>query len=101
MLYEISDDYLEEMIATVRVNRTPTSETEVHDLIQTALNDLSRQGAKTIDPSDPLIKMAVKYYCRANYGYDDGAARDRFQTAYDSLSASISLDFNYKAGDAE
>ena len=99
MLFNISDDYLDEMIANVRVNRTATSETEVLDLIQAALNDISRQGVENIDPCDPLIKMLVRYYCRANYGYDSGEARQRFQQAYDSLSQAVALDFNYREGD--
>lgn len=98
MLFNISDDYLDEMIANVRVNRTPTAEAEVLDLIQAALNDISRQGVEVIDINDPLIKMLVRYYCRANYGYDSGEARERFQHAYDSLSQAVALDFNYRQG---
>lgn len=98
MIFNISDDYLDEMIVNVRVNRTPISETEVLDLIQAALNDLIRQGVKVINPSDPLIKMLVRYYCRAHYGYDSGDARERFQQAYDDLSRAVALDFDYKQG---
>ena len=99
-MYNITDDYLNEMIMALRVNRTATSEAEVYDLIQAALADIGRQGAITINPTDPLIKHAVRLYCRANYGYDSGAERDRFQTAYEGLSASIALDYDYKDGDA-
>ena len=101
MFYQITDDYLDEMIINVRVNRTPTSEAEVLDLIQAALNDICRQGVEIVDPNDPLIKMAVRYYCRANYGYDSGEVRARFQEAYDGLSKSIALDFGYKHGGDE
>lgn len=98
MLYEITQEYLDEVTRAVRVNQTPGSNEELLDLIQAALNDLGRQGAVLIHPNDPLIKRAVKLYCKAHYGYD---VKPEFQAAYESLSAGIALDYDYKAGDAE
>ena len=95
MLYEITQEYLDEITRAVRVNQTPESNEELLGLIQTALNDLGRQGAVLIHPSDPMVKQAVKLYCKAHYGYDD---RPDFREAYENISAGIAL---YKAGDQE
>ena len=95
MLYEITQEYLGEIARAVRVNQTIDTNEELIDLIQTALNDLSRQGAVLIHPNDPLVKRAVKLYCKAHYGYDD---RPDFREAYENLSAGIALQ---KAGDQE
>ena len=94
----VKAEYLAEITRAVRVKQTPTSDEELTLLIEAALKDLSRQGAVLIDPDDPLVKLAVKHYCRAHYGYDDNT--ERFQEAYESLSAGIALDYEYKGGDA-
>lgn len=94
----ITAEYLAEMTRAVRVKQTETSDEELTGLIHAALADLSRQGAVLIDPNDALIKMAVKMYCRAHYGYDDNT--ERFESAYEALSAGIALDYEYKGGDA-
>lgn len=100
MACNISDSYLSEMIRAVRVQETETSKEEVKRLIQTALKDLSRQGAVLVDPDDPLIKNAVVLYCRGNYGYDSAEVKAAFQKSYENASASIALDYEYKGGDA-
>lgn len=93
----ISAEYLAEITRAVRVKQTATSDEELTGLIETALRDLSRQGAVLINPTDPLVKQAVKFYCKAHYGYDQQPA---FREAYDNLSAGIALDYEYKDGDA-
>jgi hypothetical protein len=41
---------------------------ELQGLIDAAKQDLRRRGIKAAD-NDPLIKQAVKMYCKANFGY--------------------------------
>ena len=95
-MFEITSDYLEEMTHAVRVKQTHISDAELTDLIQAALYDISRQGAEVVKPEDPLVKMAVRLYCKAHYGYDSPDQQARFLTAYEELSKGIALQ---KAGD--
>lgn len=44
--------------------------------------------------SDPLIKQAVKLYCKGNFGYG-GDDAERFQKSYESLANSLSLCGDY------
>lgn len=55
--------------------------------------DLRRRGIKAAD-NDPLIKQAVKMYCKANFGYG-GSDADKFQKSYESLAVSLSLSGEY------
>lgn len=90
---EISQEFIEEMLDALRVSQTEESEAEVSSLCQVALADLRRQGVDVIDIDDPLIKQAVKLYCKAHYGYDNNT--ERFDAAYVSLSAAMSLCGDY------
>lgn len=94
----ITDDYISEMIAAVRVSETDTSIQEVTDLIQAAVVDLVRQGVDTVNLDEPSTKQAIKLYVKGYYGYDDGS---RFQTAYEKLSAAMSLSSDYEGGDPD
>lgn len=89
----ISAAYISEMCRAVRVSETETSTEEITGLIEAAAADLSRQGVDTIDLDDPLTKQAVKLYCKAHYGYDNNT--ERFDSAYVSLSAAMSLCGDY------
>lgn len=88
----IENQYLLEMLQAVRVNDTETTRQEVTDLIKAAAVDLNRQGVKTVELEEPLTKQAVKLYVKSHYGYDDGG---RFLTAYEALSAAMSLSGDY------
>ena len=90
---EISQEFIEEMLDALRVSQTEESEAEVTSLCQVALADLRRQGVDVIDIDDPLTKQAVKLYCKAHYGYDNNT--ERFDAAYVSLSAAMSLCGDY------
>ena len=89
----VSAAYISEMCRAVRVSETETSTKEITELIEAAAADLSRQGVDTIDLDDPLTKQAVKLYCKAHYGYDNNT--ERFDAAYVSLSAAMSLCGDY------
>lgn len=95
----VENEYLLEMIRSVRVADTEVSRQEVTDLILAAAVDLNRQGVKNVDLDEPLTKQAVKLYCKGNYGYDEGG---RFQKAYEALSAAMALSGDYdEDGDAD
>lgn len=89
----ISTEYIEEMLHALRISNTEASSSEVEDLISAAVADLGRQGVKSIDLDDPLTKQAIKLYCKAHYGYDKDM--ERFEAAYVSLSAAMSLCGDY------
>ena len=96
---EIDEQTLEELSHVVRVNRTAKTDEELGEHYQAALLDMSRQGIRMLDVSDPLIWQAVKLYTKAYYGYD--ANTERFLEAYEKLSASISLcgEYSQEGGD--
>lgn len=67
---------------------------ELTDLIAACKADLRKHGVVKISESDPLIKQAVKMYCKANFGYG-GSDADKFQKSYESLANSLSLCGDY------
>ena len=67
---------------------------EVADLIAACKADLRKHGVVKISESDPLIKQAVKLYCKGNFGYG-GDDAERFQKSYESLANSLSLCGDY------
>ena len=55
---------------------------EIEDLIQAALYDLKTNGVNALDmQTDPLVKQAVKTYCRAHF--HSPADYDRLLAAYE------------------
>lgn len=77
-----------------RATRTVSNEMdeELKDLIAAALSDMRRTGVREslLDPSslDPLPKMAVILYAKANYGYDNAEA-ERFMASYRQTVADL------------
>lgn len=65
------------------LRRTGTSafDTDIAELIEAAKNDLRIAGV-TVDEDDPLIKMAIKTYCKAHFGETDEFInlRDSYET---------------------
>ena len=70
---------------------------ELSQLAEACRLDLLNSGVRNPDSSDPLIKQAVKLYCKAQFGYDDAA--ERFSRAYEALKASLSLSGEYNKED--
>lgn len=62
---------------------------EIEQTIQSALLDLKVAGVVKADPSDALIKQAVKLYCKAQFGYDAESAK--YETAYEHLKTALAL----------
>jgi hypothetical protein len=73
-----------------------TLDTELNDLIASALLDLKISGVNSfaIDETDPLIKRAIVLYCKTHFGYNNPDA-ERFGKSYDLLKAHLSMSGDY------
>lgn len=72
-------------------------DTEIQDLIDAAVADLTLSGVsptKAQDSLDPLIKRAVITYCRAHFDYADKSA-DRLLQSYGMLKMHLSMAGDY------
>lgn len=63
---------------------------EITDLIESAKSDLKISGVKNVREEDPLIRRAIKTYCKANFGLDNKDS-EKYQKSYDSLKIHLSL----------
>lgn len=74
-------------------------EGEIKDLIESARLDLIQSGvSQTIvekEEVDPLIKRAIIFYAKANYGLDNPNA-ERFRESYESLRNHLSQAGDYR-----
>lgn len=71
---------------------------DISDLIEEARHDLMLSGISSIkanDVEDPLIKRAIKTYCKAEFTSDDKKA-ERFHSSYNMLKNHLTLDGDYK-----
>ena len=71
---------------------------EIEDLIESARLDLQISGVskeKANNDNDPLIKRAIIFYAKANYGLDNPDS-DRFQDSYEMLKQHLSLAGDYR-----
>lgn len=63
-------------------------DSEIEDLIQAALYDLSSNGVLALElTTDPLILQAVKTYCRAHF--HSPADYDRLLAAYEEMKGHL------------
>ena len=74
-------------------------DSEVDGLIAAARSDLKVSGvsataADAVDP-EPLVKMAITVYCKANFGLDNPDS-EKFMASYLSLETALSLSDEYK-----
>lgn len=72
---------------------------EIEDLIASALKDLEKAGIKKLDPNDPLIRQAVATYVKANFGQPDNYAE--LKAAYDEQKGSLQTYSEYKEQEAD
>jgi len=85
------------------------TDTEVTDLIKSAILDLRRLGVivpQEVEPSytgdvDALLERAILLYCKANYGYNSDS--EKFRSAYEHLASALSLcsDYNTEVNDEQ
>lgn len=67
---------------------------EFKELIAEAREDLKSAGIIETDNDDnPLIKKAIKLYCRLNFGQPDDY--DKLKLAYDELKAQLQMSDGY------
>ena len=78
---------------------TTSRDTEIRQVIDSCLIDLSMGGVKRISDSDPAIQQAIKLYLKAQFGYDANASQ--FDMAYEHLKAALALcgDYNQEDND--
>lgn len=94
----ISQEWVEEIKGDLRAKSSGADE-EIKGLIGACLKDLEIAGVYVTDAEDPLVKQAVKLYCKGNYGYDDDT--ERFREAYAALKDAMALcgDYGRDAGE--
>lgn len=67
---------------------------EFLELIEEAKEDLKSAGIIEADNEDnPLIRKAIKLYCRLNFGQPDDY--DKLKLAYDELKAQLQMSDGY------
>lgn len=70
---------------------TDALDTEVEDLISAAKDDLALAGIITAtDDTDSLIKRAIIYYCKANFGYENDEA-ERLYNSYEMIKTRLAM----------
>ena len=79
------------MLAAVKLAMRPAIKTsaydsEIWDLIDAAKADLALVGI-TVDEDDPLIRQAVKTYCRLHFGNPEDP--ERLRAAYNEQKAQL------------
>lgn len=79
-------EFFEELKTLVLRQTGATFNEEIADLIESCRADLASIGVEP-DVSKPLIRRAVKVYCRLNFGEPDDY--DRLKRAYDELRAQL------------
>ena len=83
---------LEKVKLALRIT-TAAFDSEIKDLISSALADLYIAGVGDVDDTDPLIVRAVITYCKANFGEPD--EYDRLKAAYDEQKAQLQTATGY------
>lgn len=88
---------LDDVKRELRISST-AFDTEVLDLIESAKMDLMQSGIveTKIVETDPLIKRAIVFYCKAYFGYDNPDA-ERFYESYRMLETHLALSGDYNA----
>lgn len=67
---------------------------EITELIESSKIDLQISGITKIKEDDPLIRQAIKTYCKANFGLDNKDS-EKYQSSYESLKQHLSLCGDY------
>ena len=83
---------LEEVKLRIRVKNSKFDEGEIQPLIDACKQDMKRVGI-TKTETDPLVKQAIRFYCKANFGFSEDS--ERYQAAYDALRDSMALSGDY------
>lgn len=68
-------------------------DSEISDLVDAALIDLTFGGAVEVDPTDPMVIRAVCTYCKMNLGNPENY--DRLKASYDEQKAQLGTATGY------
>jgi uncharacterized phage protein (predicted DNA packaging) len=88
---------LSDIKLSLRINHS-AFDSEITDLIEEARHDLMLSGISSLkanDELDPMIRRAIKTYCKANFGFDNPDS-DRLNNAYLMLKHHLSLAGDYQ-----
>lgn len=75
---------------------------EINDLISTAKADLKISGvieSKINDAEDMLVKRAIIFYVKANFGLDNSES-DKYSKSYEALKTHLCLSKEYTVEEA-
>jgi uncharacterized phage protein (predicted DNA packaging) len=84
---------LESIRLALRIKSSAFDE-EILELIESSKTDLKMSGITNIKEEDPLIRQAIKTYCKANFGLDNKDS-EKYQSSYDMLKQHLSLCGDY------
>lgn len=94
---------LDDIKIALRISHTALDD-EITDTIKAARHDLKLTGILAIkaddetDNVDPLIKRAIKIYCKAEFAIDSIMA-ERYKQSYIMLKTHLALSSEYTVGD--
>lgn len=85
------------MLASIKLAlriKSSAFDEEITELIESSKIDLQISGITKIKEDDPLIRQAIKTYCKANFGLDNKDS-EKYQSSYESLKQHLSLCGDY------
>lgn len=85
------------MLASIKLAlriKSSAFDEEIIELIESSKIDLQVSGITKIKEDDPLIRQAIKTYCKANFGLDNKDS-EKYQSSYESLKQHLSLCGDY------
>lgn len=90
---------LDDVKLAIRMSNT-AYDTDIMDLIEEAKADMVLAGIveSAIVETDPLIKRAIKTYCKANFGLNNPDSL-KLQQSYEALRNHLSMSIEYNGGD--
>lgn len=74
--------------------KTDAYDLEILDLIEAAKADLKIAGIQNVAETDPLIRQAIKTYCRLHFG--DPEEPEKLERAYNTQKAQLQNATGYR-----
>ncbi|HDR3952998.1 TPA: DNA-packaging protein [Bacillus anthracis] len=88
---------LKDVKKTLRISHDALDD-EINDSIEAVRHDLMLSGVSSVkanNDDDPLIKRAIKVYCKAEF-VTEAKEAERFQASYNMLKNHLTLAGDYK-----
>lgn len=95
---EISRILVDQARGWLRI-QTQSRDEEIRQTLEACLLDLSAGGVKDPDPSDALVRQAMKLYLKSQFGYDENA--EKFSAAYEHVKFALALCGTYNGGSSD